>query len=130
MGRQAQAATSIASKVFWNLPAWLFSAFASVSNQCDLVEAFIAGGAGHTGIHVGIFVGFTRNRRLQIGAGVADRHIGSRIATTRLQELQMAMRVARFALGSRTEYSGNRSEERRAGNARVSPVRYRWLRQH
>src|SRR3546814_18819837 len=38
----------------------------------DLVEAFIAGGAGHTGIHVGIFVGFTRNRRLQIGAGVAD----------------------------------------------------------
>src|SRR3546814_17284681 len=33
MGRQAQAATSIASKVFWNLPAWLFSAFASVSNQ-------------------------------------------------------------------------------------------------
>src|SRR3546814_1550161 len=73
----------------------------------DVALPIFAGGAGHTGIHVGIFVGFTRNRRLQIGAGVADRHIGSRIATTRLQELQMAMRVARFALGSRTEYSGN-----------------------
>src|SRR3546814_21098569 len=38
----------------------------------ELVEAFIAGGAGHTGKHVGIFLVFTLNRPLTIGAGVAE----------------------------------------------------------
>src|SRR3546814_1053499 len=39
----------------------------------DLVEAFFPGGAGHAGIHVGVFVGLARNRGLEVQAGVADR---------------------------------------------------------
>src|SRR5580704_3023880 len=46
----------------------------------DLVEAFLAGGAGHARIHVGVFVRLAGNRRFQIVGGFADRQPGCRIA--------------------------------------------------
>src|ERR1700719_999882 len=44
----------------------------------DLVEAFVAGGARHARIHVGVFVRLAGNRRAQIVGGAADRLAGRR----------------------------------------------------
>src|SRR3546814_20959003 len=68
----------------------------------DLVEAFLAGGAGHARVHVGVLVGLAGDRRLQIGRGVADRQAGRRVAD-RLEELPVAVGVAGLALGARQE---------------------------
>src|SRR5229473_778892 len=46
----------------------------------DLVEAFLAGGAGHARIHVGVFVGLAGERVLQILLGLGSlerRHVPS-----------------------------------------------------
>ncbi len=64
----------------------------------DLVEAFAARGLGHARIHVGVFVGFARDRRLEIEVGGADRLAGRRIADF-FQIFQMAMGMAGLAFG-------------------------------
>ena len=69
----------------------------------DLVEALLAGALGHAGIHVGVFVRFTGDRRLQIQRCRADGQTRRRIAA-RLQELEMAVGMARLAFGSRAEH--------------------------
>ena len=44
----------------------------SLKPVCDFVEPFFAGRLRHTRIHVGVFVCFTGNRRLEIVFRVAD----------------------------------------------------------
>src|SRR5258708_39417634 len=72
----------------------------------DLVEAFLAGNAGHARIPVGVFVGLAGDRGLQIVAGRADRLAGGGIAPL-LALLDMAVRVTILALGSRAEHRGD-----------------------
>ena len=66
----------------------------------NLGKPFIARGARHARVHIGVLVGFTRNRRAQVQLRLADRQTGRRIAYA-LQVLQVPMGVARFALGGR-----------------------------
>ena len=73
---------------------------------CDLVKTFVARGLGHPRIHVGIFVGFTRDRRLQIVGGAADRLAGGRIAAL-FEKFEMAMRMTGLAFGGGPENGGN-----------------------
>ena len=68
----------------------------------DLVEAFLARGPRHARIHVGVFVGLARDRRLEVQPGVADRLAGRGIADA-LQVVEVAMRVAGLALGGVAE---------------------------
>src|SRR5215475_13272069 len=69
----------------------------------NLVETLFARGAGHAGIHVGVFVRFARDRRLQILLRRADRLAGRRIADF-LEELEMTVGMAGLALGGRAEH--------------------------
>src|SRR5262249_55723013 len=71
-----------------------------------LLEAFLAGGAGHAGIHIGIFVRLAGDGGLEIVGGRADRLAGCRV-TDLLEELEMAVRVAGLTLGSGAEYGGD-----------------------
>ena len=85
------------SSAFWKRPAWLFSAFASVSNQSAISsKPRRARGLGHARIHVGVFVGLAGDRGFQIGIGGGLRLAGGRIAHF-FQIFQMAMGVARLA---------------------------------
>ena len=72
----------------------------------NLVEALLARSAGHTRIHVSVFVGLAGDRRLKVVGGTADRLAGCRITGLR-QELEMAKRMARLPLSSRTEHGGD-----------------------
>src|SRR5260370_934076 len=45
----------------------------------NLVEALLAGGARHAGIHVGVLVRLAGDRGLEIVVGAADRRSGHRI---------------------------------------------------
>src|SRR6185437_3348614 len=72
----------------------------------DFVKAFRASGFGHARIHVGVFVGLARDRRLQIGVGGADRLAGGRIAHF-LQIFQMAVRMTGLAFGGGAEYGSD-----------------------
>ena len=63
-----------------------------------LGEAFIPGGLGHSGVHVGVFVGFPGNRGLEVFVGRADRLAGCWIAGL-FKKLEMAMSMAGLALG-------------------------------
>src|SRR5713226_23967 len=72
----------------------------------DLVEAFLAGGAGHARIHVGVFVGLAGDRGLEVVAGRTDRLAGRRVAHF-LEIFEMAVRVPSLALGSRAEHGGD-----------------------
>src|SRR5260370_21024899 len=58
----------------------------------DLVEAFLAGGAGHARIHVGVSVGLAGDRGLEVVAGRADRLSGRRGAPL-FARFEMAVRV-------------------------------------
>src|SRR6266851_5871826 len=71
----------------------------------DLVEAFLAGGAGHARIHVGVFVGLAGDRGLEDVAGRTDRLAGRRVAHF-LEIVEMAVRAPGLALGSRAEHGG------------------------
>src|SRR6185503_14922054 len=68
----------------------------------DLVEAFLASGACHAWIDVGVFVGLAGDRVLEIVAGPADRLADREIAHF-LEIFEMAMRVPGLALGDRAE---------------------------
>ena len=46
----------------------------------DFVKALFAGRTRHSRIHVGIFMGFAGDRRLEVVSGLADRQARSRIA--------------------------------------------------
>src|SRR4029453_2751152 len=72
----------------------------------DLGEAFLARGAGHARIHVGVLVRLARDRGVGVGAGGADRQAGRRVAA-HLEELQMAVRMAGLAFRGRTEHGGD-----------------------
>src|ERR1700731_241082 len=72
----------------------------------DLVEAFLAGGARHTGIHVGIFVRLAGDGRLQLVRSLADRQASPRVAAL-LEVFEMAVRVAGLAFGGRPEHGGD-----------------------
>src|SRR5579859_2941995 len=72
----------------------------------DLVEAFLAGGARHARVHVGVLVGLAGDRGLEIVAGDADRLAGRGIARL-LEELEMAVGVAGLALGGRAEHGSD-----------------------
>src|SRR5450631_2265555 len=69
----------------------------------DLGKAFIARRARHAWVHIGVLVGFARNRCTQVQLRLADRQPGGRIAHL-LEVLEVPMRVAGFALGGRTEH--------------------------
>src|SRR5665213_3399498 len=71
-----------------------------------LVVAFLAGGAGHAWIHVGVFVRFAGDGRLEIEAGGTDGKTGGRIANP-LHEFQMPVRVAGFPFGGGAEDGGD-----------------------
>src|SRR6266478_1037144 len=66
----------------------------------DFVEAFLAGGAGHARIHVGVSVGLAGDRGLEVVGGRTDRLAGRRVAHF-LEIFEMAVRVTGLALGSR-----------------------------
>ena len=68
----------------------------------DLVETFLAGGLGHARIHVGVLVGFARDRGFQIGFGGPHLETGGRVANG-FQEFQMAVGVTGLTLGGRAE---------------------------
>ena len=72
----------------------------------DLVEALVARGARHAGIHVGVFVGLAGHRRHQIVARDPDRLAGGGIAGLD-EEVEMAVGVAGLALGGRAEERRN-----------------------
>src|SRR3954468_1784163 len=72
----------------------------------DLAEAFLARGARHARIHIGVFVRLARYRGLAVGRGLADREARRRIAA-HLEELEMTVRVAGFTLGGRAEDGGD-----------------------
>ena len=69
----------------------------------DLVEAFLAGGARHARIHIGVFVGLAGDRGAQIIAGAADRLAGRRVADL-FEIFEMTVRMAGLALGRRAEH--------------------------
>src|SRR5262249_19202846 len=71
----------------------------------DLVEAFLAGNAGHARIHVGVFVGLAGDRRLEDVAGRTDQLAGRRAAHF-LEIFEVAVRVPGLALGRRAEHGG------------------------
>src|SRR6266446_8423878 len=72
----------------------------------DLVEAFLAGCAGHARIHVGVFVGLAGDRGLEVVAGQTDRLAGRRVVHF-LEIFEMTVRVPGLALGSRAEHGGD-----------------------
>src|SRR5665213_1367548 len=72
----------------------------------DLFEAFLAGGARHAGIHVGIFVGLAGDSGIQIVVGRADRLAGRRVADV-LEIFEMAVGMAGLAFCGRAEHGGN-----------------------
>src|SRR6267142_6125589 len=67
-----------------------------------LVEAFVAGTLGHTGVHVGVLMGLAGNRGFQVIARLADRQPGRRVAHG-FEVLEMPMRVTGFTLGGGAE---------------------------
>ena len=69
----------------------------------DLGETFLTRGLRHAGIHVGVFVGLSGNRGLQIQTRAAEREVRRRIAAL-LQVLEMAVGVAGFTLGGGAEH--------------------------
>src|SRR5690242_6618791 len=71
----------------------------------DLVEAFLAGNAGHARIHVGVFVGLAGDCGLEDVAGRTDRLAGRWVAHF-LEIFEMALRVPGLGLGSRAEHGG------------------------
>jgi hypothetical protein len=68
----------------------------------DFRETFLARRLRHPRIHIGVFVGLTVNRGLEIEQRVADRQIGGRIAYL-LQVIEMPMGMAGFAFGGITK---------------------------
>ena len=72
----------------------------------DLVEAFLAGGAGHARIRVGVFVGLAGDHSREVVASRTDWLAGRRVAHF-LEIFEMAVRVPGLALGSRAEHGGN-----------------------
>src|SRR3981081_1466749 len=71
----------------------------------DLVEAFLAGNAGHARIHVGVFVGLAGDRGLEAVAGRTDRLAG-RLVAPLIEIFEMAVLVPGLALGGRAEHGG------------------------
>ena len=72
----------------------------------DFVEAFLACGAGHTRVHVGVFVGFTCDCSLQVVRGRADRQTGRRVSGF-FQVLKVAVGMAGFTFGGGAENYGD-----------------------
>src|SRR6185312_11847788 len=72
----------------------------------DLVEAFLAGGLRHAGIHVGVFMRLAGDGGSEILCGVADRLAGRRV-TDFLQIFEMAMRMASLTFRGRAEHGGD-----------------------
>ena len=72
----------------------------------DFIEAFFAGGAGHAGIHVGVFMGFPGDGGGEVVGGFADGQAGGRIADF-FEEFQMAVRVAGFPFRCGAEDGSN-----------------------
>src|SRR5947207_9846283 len=66
----------------------------------DLVEAFLAGGARHARIHIGVFVGLAGDGGAQIIAGAADRLAGRRVADL-FDIFEMTVRMAGLAFARR-----------------------------
>src|SRR6266702_5779098 len=91
----------------------------------DLVEAFLAGNAGHARIHVGVFVGLAGDCGLEDVAGRTDRLAGRWVAHF-LKIFEMAVRAPGLALGSRTEHGGEIVEALnvgRLGETEIAAVR-------
>src|SRR5437899_11741482 len=91
----------------------------------DLVEAFLAGNAGHARIHVGVFVGLAGDRGLEEVAGRTDRLSGRWVAHL-LEIFEMAVRVPGLALGSRAEHGGEIVEALNvclSGETKIAAVR-------
>ena len=71
----------------------------------DFLEAFLARGAGHGRIHVGVFVRFTGNGCGEVVGGGTDRQARGRIANG-LEIFEVAVSMARLAFGGRAEDGG------------------------
>src|SRR5690554_1966025 len=72
----------------------------------DLVEAFVARGACHARIHVGVFVRLACDGGFEVLVGRADGLARGRVAHF-LKEFQMAMSMARFAFRCGAEHGGH-----------------------
>ena len=72
-----------------------FSLGQSFKPVCDLVKTFLSCGFRHPWIHIGVFMGFARDGRLQVLAGRTNRQPRGGI-TTLLQILQMTVGVTSF----------------------------------
>ncbi len=72
----------------------------------DLVKTFLAGGAGHAGIHIRIFMGLAGHGCLQIQVGGANGLPRCRI-TGFFQEFQMAVGMAGLAFRGGAENGGH-----------------------
>ncbi len=70
----------------------------------DLVEAFVARGAGHARVHVGVLVGFARDGSLEVQRGLADLEARGRID---VHEVQVPVGVAGLALRRGAEHGGH-----------------------
>ncbi len=72
----------------------------------DFVEALFAGRFRHARIHIGVFVGFPGNGRLQVIGGAADGKARGGIANG-FEKFQMAVSMAGFAFGGGPEHGGD-----------------------
>ncbi len=75
----------------------------------DLFEALVARGASETGVHLGVLIGLTGNRRLQVVGGGAHGNSRHGIADFG-EEVEVTERVPGLALGDRAEQRGDVGE--------------------
>ena len=73
-----------------------FSLGQSLKPVGDFIEALFPGAFRHTGIHIGVFVGLTGDRRLQVLVGGADGLTGRRIACL-FEKFEVAVGMAGLA---------------------------------
>ncbi len=73
---------------------------------CDLLQAFVTGGLGEPGVHLGVLVGLALDGRLEVVRSRTDRDPGHRVADL-LEEVEVPERVAGLTFGDRAEQCGN-----------------------
>src|SRR5690349_968833 len=91
----------------------------------DLLEAFLARGARHARVHVGVLVRLAGDGSLQIVAGLANRQTCRRIAGG-LEKFEMPMCMSGLTLGGGAKYRSHIVETfhvRLLGEIKIAPVR-------
>src|SRR5438552_12030651 len=94
----------------------------------DFFEAFATSSLRHSRIHIGVFVGFPRDGRLQVVTASADGKIGCRIADHG-QIVEMTMRMAGLSFRGRAKDGSNvvlTLDVCLVGEVQIAPIRLRF----